>query len=171
MVRHTRLLCPPLPSGVLKTDGDIIQPSHPLLPFSLSPSIFGSIRVFSNESTLLIRWPEYWTFSCSGEQELRWSFLFVLWICHVYSVWDWRMCGVTFNNSPAGSGPFLSLWNCRFVLTRYWINICIKKNHPAGECGRFQWSRKNLIKIQDASCLLSCLFENNIGQKVFFLYI
>ena len=34
---------------------------HPLLP----PSIFPSIRVFSNESSLLIRWPKYWNFSFS----------------------------------------------------------------------------------------------------------
>ena len=33
---------------------------HPLL---LLPSIFPSIRVFSNESVLLIRWPKYWSFS------------------------------------------------------------------------------------------------------------
>ena len=43
--------------------GDAIQPSHPLLsPFLLPPSIFPSIRVFSNESALHIRWPKYWTF-------------------------------------------------------------------------------------------------------------
>ena len=35
---------------------------HPLL---LLPSIFASIRVFSNESTLHIRWPKYWSFSFS----------------------------------------------------------------------------------------------------------
>ena len=35
---------------------------HPLL---LLPSIFPSIRVFSNESVLCIRWPEYWSFSLS----------------------------------------------------------------------------------------------------------
>ena len=40
--------------------GDAIQPSHPLL---LLPSIFPSIRVFSNESVLCIRWPKYWSFS------------------------------------------------------------------------------------------------------------
>ena len=33
---------------------------HPLL---LLPSIFPSIRIFSNESALLIRWPKYWIFS------------------------------------------------------------------------------------------------------------
>ena len=35
---------------------------HPLL---FLPSIFPSIRVFSNESTLYIRWPKYWSFSLS----------------------------------------------------------------------------------------------------------
>ena len=35
---------------------------HPLL---LLPSIFPSIRIFSNEPVLRIRWPKYWSFSCS----------------------------------------------------------------------------------------------------------
>ena len=42
---------------------DAFQPSHPLLSLLLLPSIFPSIRVFSNESTLCIRWPKYWSFS------------------------------------------------------------------------------------------------------------
>ena len=41
-----------------------IQPSHPLSSPSPPPSIFPSIRVFSNES-VLIRWPKYWSFSYS----------------------------------------------------------------------------------------------------------
>ena len=44
---------------------DAIQPSHPLLSLILLPSIFPSIRVFSNESALHIRWPKYWSFSFS----------------------------------------------------------------------------------------------------------
>ena len=43
--------------------GHAIQPSHPLSSPSPLPSIFPSIRVFSNESALHIRWPEYWSFS------------------------------------------------------------------------------------------------------------
>ena len=39
---------------------------HPLL---LLPSIFPSIRVFANESILLIRWPKYWSFSISPSNE------------------------------------------------------------------------------------------------------
>ena len=45
--------------------GDTIQPSHPLSSPLLLPSIFPSIRVFSNESALHIRWPKYWSFSFS----------------------------------------------------------------------------------------------------------
>ena len=47
---------------------ELVMPSnhfilcHPLL---LLPSIFASIRVFSNESVLHIRWPEFWSFSFS----------------------------------------------------------------------------------------------------------
>ena len=41
---------------------DAIQPSHPLL---LLPPIPPSIRVFSNESNLRMRWPKYWRFSFS----------------------------------------------------------------------------------------------------------
>ena len=40
-----------------------IQPSHPLSSPLLLPPIFPSIRVFSNESALRIRWPKYWSFS------------------------------------------------------------------------------------------------------------
>ena len=44
------------------------MPSNHLIlcrPFLLLPSIFPSIRVFSSESALLIRWPKYWSFSFS----------------------------------------------------------------------------------------------------------
>ena len=45
--------------------GNAIQPSHSLLPFLLLPSVFPSIRVFSNESVLCISWPKNWNFSFS----------------------------------------------------------------------------------------------------------
>ena len=43
--------------------GDAIQPSHPLPSPSPLPSILLSIRIFSNESVFLIRWPKYWSFN------------------------------------------------------------------------------------------------------------
>ena len=45
-----------------------VMPSNHLIlgcPLLLPPSIFPSIRVFSNESALCIRWPKYWSFSLS----------------------------------------------------------------------------------------------------------
>ena len=45
-----------------------VMPSNHLIlchPLLLLPSIFPSIRVFSNESVLCIRWPKYWSFSFS----------------------------------------------------------------------------------------------------------
>ena len=54
--------------------GDAIQPSHPLSfpsPPPIPPPIPPSIRVFSNESTLCMRWPKYWSvrFSISPSSE------------------------------------------------------------------------------------------------------
>ena len=45
----------------------VMPPNHLILcrPFLLLPSIFPSIRVFSNESVLHTRWPKYWSFSFS----------------------------------------------------------------------------------------------------------
>ena len=47
---------------------ELMMPSNHLilcLPLLLLPSILLSIRIFSNESALLIRWPKYWSFSFS----------------------------------------------------------------------------------------------------------
>ena len=52
---------PPKPMSI-----ELVMPSNHLIlccPLLLLPSIFLSIRVFSNESSLHIRWPKYWSFS------------------------------------------------------------------------------------------------------------
>ena len=45
----------------------VMPPNHLILchPLLLLPSVFPSIRVFSSESVLCIRWPKYWSFSFS----------------------------------------------------------------------------------------------------------
>ena len=59
---------------------DAIQPSHPLSSLSPLPSIFSSIRVFSNESHVHIRWPKYWSFSFSISLSNEYSGLISFWI-------------------------------------------------------------------------------------------
>ena len=54
---------PPKPMSI-----ELVMPSNHLIlchPLLLLPSTFPSIRVSSNESVLPIRWPKYWSFSCS----------------------------------------------------------------------------------------------------------
>ena len=53
-----------------------VMPSNHLIlccPLLLPPSIFSSIRVFSNESVLHIRWPKYWNFSFSSSSSSEYS--------------------------------------------------------------------------------------------------
>ena len=55
-----------LPSSPKPMSIESVMPSNHLIfrhPLLLLPSIFPSIRVFSNESDLRIRWPKYWSFS------------------------------------------------------------------------------------------------------------
>ena len=63
-LQHTGPPCPSPTPGVYSNSCPLswwcIQPSHPLSSPSPLPSILLSIRVFSNESTLRIRWPKYW---------------------------------------------------------------------------------------------------------------
>ena len=55
-------------SSLKLTSIESVRPSNHLIlrhPLFLLPSVFPSIRVFSNESVLHIRWPKYWSFSFS----------------------------------------------------------------------------------------------------------
>ena len=68
--RHARLPCPFIKSQSflkLMSIELVMQSNHLILcrPLFLMPSVFTSIRVFSNESVLYIREPEYWSFSFS----------------------------------------------------------------------------------------------------------
>ena len=61
--------CPsPTPRAYSNSSIESVMPPNQLIlcrPLLLPPSIFPSIRVFSNESILHIRWPKYWSFSFS----------------------------------------------------------------------------------------------------------
>ena len=96
---------------------DAIQPSVLHYPLLLLPSIFPSIRVFSNVFTLCIRWPKYWSFSFSISPSNEYSGSISLRI-------DWfalqsKGLSRVFSSTTAQKHKFfgvqLSLWsNCHF---------------------------------------------------------
>ena len=65
-LQHARPPCPS-PTPGIHSDSTSIESVMPSLccPFLFLPSVPLSIRVFSSESTLCIRWPKYWSFSFS----------------------------------------------------------------------------------------------------------
>ena len=91
---------------------DVTQPSYPLLPPSPPVSIFPSIRVFSNELALRIKWPKYWSFSFSISPSNEYSGLFSFRI-------DWFV-------SKGLSRVFSSttVWKHQFIGTQpsLWVN-------------------------------------------------
>ena len=69
-LQHSRPPCPsPTPGASSNSMSiELVIPSNHLIlchPLLLPPSIFSSIRVFSNESVFRMRWPKYWSFSFS----------------------------------------------------------------------------------------------------------
>ena len=66
-LQHTRFPCPTPTPGVYSNSCPLSRWCHPtIIPcrsLLLLPSVFPSIRIFSNESALRIRWPKYWNFS------------------------------------------------------------------------------------------------------------
>ena len=89
-----------------------VMPSNRLIlchPLLLPPSIFPSIKVFSNESVLQNRWPKYWSFSFSirPSSDLRSGPLLLLCFCEavvkgravLHSV-SRRNCGASLRDSP-----------------------------------------------------------------------
>ena len=74
-LQHTRPCCSS------PTPGELVMPSNHLIlchPLLLLPSILPSIRVFSNESVLRIRWPKHWSFSFSISSSNEYSRLIFL---------------------------------------------------------------------------------------------
>ena len=96
---------------------DAIQPSHPLSSPSPPPSIFPSIRVFSNESVLHIRWPKYWSFSFSISSFNGW---FPLGFTSLISLQSKGLSRVFFNTTLRKHqffGAQLSLWSNSHIYT------------------------------------------------------
>ena len=73
-LQHTRPPCPSPTHGACSNSWALSQWCHPsisssVIPFSSCLQSFPSIRVFSNEAVLHIRWPKYWSFSINLSSE------------------------------------------------------------------------------------------------------
>ena len=71
---------------------ELVMPSNHLIlchPLLLPPSIFPSMRVFSNESALCIRWPRYWSFSFNTSPSNEYSGLISFVAIAIYNQMIW----------------------------------------------------------------------------------
>ena len=121
---------------------ELVMPSNHFIlcrPLLLLPSIFPSIRVFSNESVLHIRWPKYWSFSFSISTSNEYSGL-------ISFRMDWLdLLAVQRMNTlmPYFLVPFISM-SLKIIMPAIYLLIRI-----------IYW----LFKIFLRSCF-SCKFEN-----------
>ena len=86
-----------------------VMPSNHLIlchPLLLSSSIFPSIRVFSNESVLCIRWPKYWSFSFSICPSNEYSLLISLRLTGLISL-QYKGLSRVFSNTTVQKRQFL----------------------------------------------------------------
>ena len=88
---------------------ELVRPSNHIIlccPLLLPPSIFSSIRVFSNKSVLHIRWPKYWSFSISPSNEYSGLIFFRMdWLDLLLS----KELSRVFSNTTVQKDQFLAL--------------------------------------------------------------
>ena len=87
-------------------------------PIILLPSIFPSIRVFSSESALCIRWPKYWSFSISLSNKYSGLVTFRIDWLNLLAVQGALKSSLQHHNSKASSfSAQLSLWSNSHIHT------------------------------------------------------
>ena len=85
---------------------------HPLL---LPPSVFPSIRIFSRESALCIRWPKYWSFSfsiCPSKEYSGWISFRIDWF-DLLAVQETLTSSLQYHSSKASA-----LWSSAFFIVQ-----------------------------------------------------
>ena len=107
---------------------ELVMPLNHLLlchPLLLLPSIFPSIRVFSNELALHIRWPKYWSFSISPSSEYSGLISFRIdWFYHSLAFWLRSSVGLISLQTPLKSllqhsSKATILWHSAFFMVQH----------------------------------------------------
>ena len=101
---------------LMSTELEVMPSNHLILchPLLLPPSIFPSVRVFSNESTLHIRWPKYWSFSFNIRPSNEYSGLI-----------SFRMDWLDGDNSNSQNATHSCLY-CMFHWPCVWCSFCLE---------------------------------------------
>ena len=147
-----------LPEFAQTHDLESVMPSNRLIlchSLLLRPSIFPSIRVFSKESALCIRWPKYWSFSFSISPSNEYlgliSFRFDWFdLIAVQGLWDFFFRNVL---TILGSLNF-------YMNSRINLSIFTKKLYPLGCLD--QWCQVDIIAILNLP-----IYEYNMSLHLF----
>ena len=112
VLQHARLPCSPLFARVCSNSCPLSWWCHPITlswhPLLFLPSVFPSIRVFSNELALFIRWPKYWNFSFSISPSNEHKGWFPLGLTGLVSL-QFKWLSRVFSNSTVWNHQFLVL--------------------------------------------------------------
>ena len=131
-LQHARISCSLIPRVCSNSCPSSWWSNHLILcrPLLLLPSIFPSIRVFSNESVLHIRWPKYWSFSISPSNEYSGLIFFRI---------DWFDLSVQGTLRESSSTPQFKSINSSALsflygpIHDYWKNIALTRWTFAGK--------------------------------------
>jgi len=126
---------------------ELVMPSNYLVlcrPLLLPPSVFLSIRVFSNESVLCIRWPKYWSFSFSSSPSNEYSGLIFFRVDCLISLPSKGLSRVFSNTSSKAS----ILWHSAFFMVQF--------SHPYTTTGKMIALTKRTFVSKVILCFLIC---------------
>ena len=125
-LQHARLPCPSWTLRACSNSCPLSWWCHPTISSSVIPflpSIFPSIRVFSNESVLYIRWPKYWSFSISPSDEYT---VLISFRMDWFDLLQSKGFSTTFSRTTVQKHQFfgtqLSLWSTLISIHDYWKN-------------------------------------------------
>ena len=102
---------------------ELVMPSNHLIvchPLLLMPSVFPSIRVFSSESVLRIRWSKYWSFSFSISPSNEYSGL-------ISFRMDWLECCISFRHIIKWLSYTYTYIHSfpMYIITEYWVEFSV----------------------------------------------
>ena len=126
---------------------ELVMPSNYLVlcrPLLFPPSVFLSIRVFSNESVLCIRWPKYWSFSFSSSPSNEYSGLIFFRVDCLISLPSKGLSRVFSNTSSKAS----ILWHSAFFMVQF--------SHPYTTTGKMIALTKRTFVSKVILCFLIC---------------